>query len=65
MGKGKECKMSEDTRLLPAQKYHAYLMRQADDALWDGNKAKAHMYENEASYIKKTIEEGDVWHPTF
>jgi len=57
--------MSEDTRLLPAQKYHAYLMRLADDALWDGNKAKAYMYENEASYIKKTIEEGDVWQPTF
>lgn len=57
--------MSEDTRLLPAQKYHAFLMRQADDALWNGDTAKAHMYENEASYIKKTIEEGDVWHPTF
>lgn len=58
-------KLTKDMRVVPAQKHYDWLMKCADDAAWQGDVAKAEHHEREASYVKQTIDAGEVWHPIF
>ncbi len=51
------------TNLMPASDYYHKLLRQIDDAYWNGGTAKA--MELVANDVKEHIERGDAWYPNF
>lgn len=57
--------MHKDNRVVPAQKHYDWLMKLADDAYWQGDKAKGKQLEREAAPVKEAIDRGEVWYPMF
>ena len=50
--------------LLPTQSYHNQLMREIDDAAWNGDDDLERL-ELLASDVERYINEGNTWYPTF
>lgn len=51
------------TNLIPASDYYYKLLRQIDDAYWNGGTAK--VLELTAKDVKEHVDRGEVWYPTF
>jgi len=56
----------KDDRLIPAEWYHSYLNKKADNAYWEGDTSTGAALEKEAKYVKENyIDRGEVWVPNF
>jgi len=56
----------DDDRLIPAEWYHSYLNKKADNAYWEGDNSTGAALEKEAKYVKENyIDKGEVWVPNF
>lgn len=51
--------------LVPSTSYHNKLMQEIDEAYWLGNDAEAEILEIQAADVKRYINEGSTWYPTF
>lgn len=51
--------------LLPTQGYHNHLMREIDEAAWEGHDAELLRLELTASDVQRYLDKGDTWYPTF
>ena len=51
------------TNLMPASDYYHKLLRQIDDAYWNGGTVNA--LELTAKDVKEHVDRGEVWYPTF
>lgn len=51
--------------LLPTQGYHNQLMREIDDAAWEGDDEELSRLELTASDVQRYLDKGDTWYPNF
>lgn len=51
--------------LQPATGYYNKLMQEIDEAYWLGNDDETPVLEQQADDVKRYIDEGSTWYPTF
>jgi hypothetical protein len=51
--------------VLPINQYHTDLQKEIDDAEWLGEFERADSAKDELEHIKRMINNGELWYPTF
>lgn len=51
--------------VLPINQYNIDLQREIDDAEWLGDFERAESIQGELDHVKRMIDNGELWYPTF
>lgn len=60
-----DMRMTKMHDVLPINQYHTDLQKEIDDAEWLGEFERADSAKDELEHIKRMIDNGELWYPTF